>query len=153
MQPTHSVEILYAGHDTNGHLSPFCLGLWTWVQGCPEAAHQQSQPQSFQSSEKGGMEGKRTANAKTTHIQVKNDKIILVMGVAFTSLARIWGKCSTIHSSPQLFFFLFLKWRLACAHQFHSLHQDQSTVAQGAETGQWYSQPTLTSLGQGCMCI
>ena len=26
------------------------------------------------------MEGKRTANAKTTHIQVKNDKIILVTG-------------------------------------------------------------------------
>ena len=28
----------------------------------------------------------------------------------------------------------FLKWRFACAHQFHSLGQDQSTVAQRTET-------------------
>ena len=34
--------------------------------------------------------------------------------VAFSSLARIWGQCSTIHSPPALFFF-FLKWRLARA--------------------------------------
>ena len=34
---------------------------------------------------------------------------------------------------PRLRFF-FLKWRLARAHKFHSLGQDQSTVAQRAET-------------------
>ena len=31
-------------------------------------------------------------------------------------------------------FFFFLKWRLARAHLFHSLGQDQSTVAQRAKT-------------------
>ena len=45
--------------------------------------------------------------------------------VAFSSLARILGECSTIHSPPALFFFFF-KWRLARAHKFHSLGQDQS---------------------------
>ena len=39
------------------------------------------------------------------------------------------------HSFPVCAFIpLFLKWRLACAHQFHSSGQDQSTVAQRAET-------------------
>ena len=42
------------------------------------------------------------------------------------------------HSFPACTFFLFLffffKWRLARAHQFHSLGQDQSTLAQRAET-------------------
>ena len=33
-----------------------------------------------------------------------------------------------------ILFFIFLKWRLARAHQFHSFCQDQSTVAQRAET-------------------
>ena len=33
--------------------------------------------------------------------------------VALSSLARILGECSTIHSPPMLFFF---KWRLARAH-------------------------------------
>ena len=33
-----------------------------------------------------------------------------------------------------LFFLFFLKLRLARAHYFHSLSQDQSTVAQQAET-------------------
>ena len=37
-------------------------------------------------------------------------------------------------SFPACTFFFFLKWRLAHAHQFHSLGQDQSTVAQRAET-------------------
>ena len=49
-------------------------------------------------------------------------------GFFFFSLARILGKCSTIHSPP------FFKWRQARAHQFHFLGQDHSTVAQRAET-------------------
>ena len=72
---------------------------------------------------------------------------------------------------PCLFCF-FLKWRLARAHKFQSLCKDQSTVAQQAEmtvaecsltscvwarfqidsntmSGEWHSQPTPTSLGQG----
>ena len=77
---------------------------------------------------------------------------------------------------PRLRFFpSFLKWRLAYGYYFHSLGQDQSTVAQRAETtvtecsltscewarfligshtmpGQRHSQPTPTSLDQSvCM--
>ena len=89
----------------------------------------------------------------------------------FCLLARIWGECLTIHSSPSLF---FLKWRLARAHLFYSLCQDQSTVAERAKTtvaecfltscvcarfrigsntmpGQRYGQPTPASFGQGCV--
>ena len=58
----------------------------------------------------------------------------LVVVVALLSLARIWGECLTFHSPPAHFTFFFLKWRLARAHLFHSLGQDQSTVAQRAET-------------------
>ena len=71
-------------------------------------------------------------------------------------------------SFPACAFFFFFKWRSALAHQFHFLGQDQSTVAQRAETTvaecsltscvgarfpdrfPHYSHPTPTSLGQGC---
>ena len=52
--------------------------------------------------------------------------------LAFSSLARSLGECSAIHSPSALF--IFLKWRLVRAHLFHTLGQDQSTVAQRAET-------------------
>ena len=55
--------------------------------------------------------------------------VVLVLVGAFFARAKILGECSTVHSPPAL-----LKWRLACAHLFHSLGQDQSTVAQQAET-------------------
>ena len=94
--------------------------------------------------------------------------------VALSSLARIGGECLTIHSPPALFF--FFKWRLVCAHWFHSLCQDQSMVARwaqmtvvkcsltssvwacfliGSHTMPWQrrSQPTPTLLGQGCMHV
>ena len=99
--------------------------------------------------------------------------IITVVMVAFSSRAKIWGECSTIHSPPALF---FLKWRLARSHLIHSLGQDQPTVAERAEAtvtecsltscawarfligshtmpGQRRSQPTPTSLGQRCMRV
>ena len=80
---------------------------------------------------------------------------------------------STIHSSAAFF---FKNWRLARTDFLNSLCQDQPTVAQRAETtvaecslkscvwarfqigsytvpGQRYSQPTPTSLGQGCMRV
>ena len=38
------------------------------------------------------------------------------------------------HSFPACAFFFFFKWRLGRAHKFHSLCQDQSTVAQRVET-------------------
>ena len=38
---------------------------------------------------------------------------LVVVVVAFSSRARIWGECSTVHSLPALF---SLKWKLACAH-------------------------------------
>ena len=55
----------------------------------------------------------------------------MVVVVTFSSLARIWGVCSTVQSLPAFFsFFFFFRWRLVRAHQFHSLCQDRSTVAQ-----------------------
>ena len=97
---------------------------------------------------------------------------------AFSLRARIQGECLTIHSRPVLFFFFFffLKWKLARAHLFHSLGQDQSIVAHQAEMmvtecslmscalarfligshtmpGQKHSQPTPTSLGQRCVHV
>ena len=33
--------------------------------------------------------------------------VVVVVGVAFSSRARIWGECSTIHSPPALLFFFF----------------------------------------------
>ena len=59
------------------------------------------------------------------------------MVLASSSLARNLGECTTFHSAPSLYFcFLFvcLKWKLARAHFFHFLGQNQSTVAQRAET-------------------
>ena len=51
--------------------------------------------------------------------------------VTFSSRARTLGECA--HSSfPACAF--YLKRRLARAHEFRSLGQDQSTVAQQAET-------------------
>ena len=33
--------------------------------------------------------------------------VLLLVVVAFSSLARIWGECSTVHSPPVLFLFFF----------------------------------------------
>ena len=52
--------------------------------------------------------------------------------VAFPLIVRILGECSTIRSLPVLFFFFFFSGD-SCAHYFHSLTQNQSTVAQQAE--------------------
>ena len=55
--------------------------------------------------------------------------------VAFSSLVRILGECTTIHPQPVLFSFSFLMVKISsCTLQFLSLCQDQSTVAQQAET-------------------
>ena len=59
-------------------------------------------------------------------------KFLTRVVVAFSSLARILGKVSTIHFPACAFF--VLNWRSARAHQFHLLGQDQSTVAQRTET-------------------
>ena len=42
--------------------------------------------------------------------------VVEVVVAALSSRARIWGECLTIHLPPALFFFFFLKWRLAPAH-------------------------------------
>ena len=90
----------------------------------------------------------------------------------FPPLQGYWEKVQTfiVHLG---FFFFFLKERL---YIFHSLGQNQSMVAQHAETtvvkcsmrsrvsarfligsnampGQWHCQPTLTLMGQGCMQV
>ena len=50
-------------------------------------------------------------------------------------LPRVPGFMGNIRQfiSHLCFFFFFFKWRLANAHYFHSLGQDQSKVAQQAE--------------------
>ena len=59
---------------------------------------------------------------------------VFLVVVAFSSCARIFGRMFNNSFTACAFFFLFfLKWRLACTHLFHSLGQDQSTVAQRAE--------------------
>ena len=64
---------------------------------------------------------------------------------AFSSLARIWGECSAIHSPPSLFF--FFKVELSSRTLIPLLCQDQSTVAQQAET-------TITfKLLAGCLSL
>ena len=93
----------------------------------------------------------------------------------------MWGlleKAWQINLSPFVLFFNF-KWRSACMHQFHSLGQDQSTVAKQTETAvddehsiPWWVacefvslianrfanyawtalSSTLSSLVQGCTC-
>ena len=54
---------------------------------------------------------------------------IIFKMVAFSSRVRILGDCSIIHSPPALFFKVEMS-----SLKFHSFGQDQSTVAQRAET-------------------
>ena len=56
--------------------------------------------------------GSQCRGAEATSQLVTTNDLILVM-VAFSSRARILGECSTIHSTPAIF---FLKWRLARAN-------------------------------------
>ena len=77
--------------------------------------------------------------------------------MAFPLLGRIPGRMFD-HSFPICTLLLLIfKWRLAGAHQFHFLCQDQSTVAHlkhiGSHTvpGEQHRQTTPTSLGHGCM--
>ena len=72
--------------------------------------------------------------------------VVVVVAAAFSSLARILGECSTIHSLPAPFF--FFRWRLARAHYRHSLRQDRSTVAQRAETTVAESSATIIQIVQ-----
>ena len=118
-------------------------------------------------------------NLFNTHKLKRADRqtqLVVVVVVAFSSCLRIFGRMfdNSLPASP--FFLIFLKWRLVRAHWFHSLGQDQSTMAKRAETtvtecsltscvwtrflidshtmpGQRHSQPTPTSLGQRCMRV
>ena len=95
---------------------------------------------------------------------------VIHSGGGFFLTSQDFGRL-TIHSLPALFL-LFFKVEISFCKLIPSLGQDQSTVAQWAEMivpersccvwacfligshtmpGQWHSQPTLTSLGQGCM--
>ena len=49
----------------------------------------------------------------------------------FPFMPGLWRMVLKNHSSPAPFF--FFKWKSAHVHQFHSSHQDQSTVAQWDE--------------------
>ena len=97
-------------------------------------------------------------------------------GGGFFLLCEDFGRIFHNSFTACALFLFFLKWRLACTNWFHSLGQDQSTVAQRAETTmtecsltsyvwahflidshtlpwQWHSQPTPTLMGQGCMHV
>ena len=87
--------------------------------------------------------------------------------VAFSSLARILGECSTIHSLPTLFFFFFFEVEISLRTQIplfmpgsnHSgsvgwdncgwMFPDKFCVGSLTMPEQRHSQPTPTSLGQG----
>ena len=56
-----------------------------------------------------------------------------IVVLAFSSLAKDFGRTVDRLFPACAFFFFFLKWRLARAHVFHSLYQNQSTMAQRAE--------------------
>ena len=61
-----------------------------------------------------------SAHCKTVERSIHIVAIVLshslsLMVMAVSSLVRIFGECSTIHSLPSLIFF-FLKWRSACVH-------------------------------------
>ena len=60
--------------------------------------------------------------------------MMTMMMLAFFSLAIIFGRTFD-HSFPAHAVFCFVfRWRIARVHEFHSLGQDQSTVAQQAQT-------------------
>ena len=60
--------------------------------------------------------------------------VVHLVVVAFSSRARILGECSATHSPPALFFFFFFKVEISSRTLISSLGQDQSTVAQRADT-------------------
>ena len=98
-------------------------------------------------------------------------------GGGFFLACEDFGRMSHRPFIPCMRFCLFVfSWRLGREHLFNSLHQDQSTVAQRAETtmakcpltscvwacfrigfltlpGQRHSQPTPTSLGREYACL
>ena len=114
------------------------------------------------------------------HQPIKHSKAapldtLVVVVVAFSSLARIWGECLINHSLPVLFFFFFKVEISSCTliplFRPGSIHsgsasRDESDQAFPDELcaslfpdrshtmpGQWHSQPTPTSLGQRCMHV
>ena len=70
-----------------------------------------------------------TSGSVTQSVRVALDCKVVVL--AFPSHMRIGGGEIFVESIPTCAF--FFKWRSAGAHQFLSLSQDQSTVAQRAE--------------------
>ena len=56
-----------------------------------------------------------TTQAKYSTAQRRDSKGYVASSGGFSSLARIWGEGSTIHS-PSVLFFFFSKWRLVCTH-------------------------------------
>ena len=68
---------------------------------------------------------------KIMHIML----LVIVIVMAFFLHSRIWGECSTIDFAPAPFFLLlFFKVEISSCTLIPFLGQDQSTVAQRAET-------------------
>ena len=72
-------------------------------------------------------------SASVTLVSLANRAIISQEWWLFPRLRGFWEKVGTFHHRLRLFFVLF-KERLARAHLFHTLCQDQYSVAQRAET-------------------
>ena len=64
--------------------------------------------------------------------------MVVVVGVFFLACEDFGSMFDNSFSACALLIVVFLKWRLVCAHWFHSLGQDQSTVAKQDEmTDRW----------------
>ena len=96
------------------------------VWGCWDCCHQLSD---VHRKFPVGTRGRSWFKSNCRIVRITVNMCSIMFGGGFSSCVRILGECSTVHSPPAL-----LKWKLACAHLFHSLGQDQSTVAQQAET-------------------
>ena len=77
--------------------------------------------------------GTGTTGSSSTGLSYGKCLITIIIIMAFSSLAMIFGES---HSFPActFFFFFLLKWGSARGHRFHFLGQDQATVAQRTKT-------------------
>ena len=69
------------------------------------------------------VDGRRKKHVKCTQVLV-----VVVVVVAFSSLARILGECSTIHTLPALFCFCFFEVEISsCTLMPQSVHSSSAS--------------------------
>ena len=82
------------------------------------------------------------------HSNQQPSSCIQAVVMAFSSPRGLWENVRSFN--PRLRFCVCSKWRLANAHQFQSFGQDQSTVAQRAETTVAERSQTYTRTSNKC---